>query len=90
MPETLEIVWTGSTLGSTPDLYAHLRAKLSGGSILGCIASQPLLACFHEVLRPFVVDALRDTFTTTQLSNAVFATKAAFGPKNSADGQSYL
>ena len=28
---------------------------------MGCIASQPLLACFHEVLRPFVVNALRDT-----------------------------
>ena len=31
----------------------------------------PLLASFHEVLRPFVVNALRYPFTTAQLRNAV-------------------
>jgi len=40
------------------------------------IARKPLLPCLHEVLGPFVIYALSDAFTATQLSNAVFATKA--------------
>jgi hypothetical protein len=40
------------------------------------IASQPLLACFHEVLRPFVIDALRDAFAAAQLSYAVLPAQA--------------
>ena len=40
------------------------------------VTRQPLLAGFHEVLGPFVIDALRDAFTATQLSDAVFATQA--------------
>lgn len=56
--------------------FAAQILHLVGVGCTGCIASQPLLACFHEVLRPLVVDALRDAFTTTQLGNAVFATKA--------------
>ena len=40
------------------------------------IARQTPFSGFHEVLRPFVVDALRDPLTTTQLSNAILAPQA--------------
>jgi len=35
-----------------------------------------LLAGLHEVLGPFVVQTLGNTFSSTQLRNAVFATQA--------------
>tara|TARA_R110000751_G_C13655309_1_gene468526 strand:- start:3 stop:254 length:252 start_codon:yes stop_codon:yes gene_type:complete len=41
-----------------------------------CVPSQPSLASLHEVLRPFVVDALGNAFTTAQLGNTVFAAQA--------------
>ncbi len=37
------------------------------------VARQTPLPSFHEVLRPFVIDALGDALTTAQLSNAVLA-----------------
>ena len=45
---------------------------------IGCggrIARKTALACLHEVLGPFVVDALRYPFAATELSNAVFPTQ---------------
>ena len=39
----------------------------------GCVASKPPLSCFHEVLRPFVVNALRDALTAAQFSDAILA-----------------
>ncbi|CUH89777.1 hypothetical protein PH5382_03730 [Phaeobacter sp. CECT 5382] len=41
-----------------------------------CVASKTALTGFHEVLGPFVVDALRYAFTTAQLSNAILAAQA--------------
>ena len=41
-----------------------------------CISGEPLLPGLHEVLRPLVVDALRDAFTAAQLSNAILAAQA--------------
>ncbi|MBB5724076.1 hypothetical protein FHS72_003727 [Loktanella ponticola] len=39
------------------------------------IARKAPLSGFHEVLGPFVVNALRDTLTAAQLCNAVFTTQ---------------
>ena len=41
-----------------------------------CVTCQPLLAGFRKVLRPFVVDPLRDAFAAAQLSDTVFPTQA--------------
>jgi DnaK suppressor protein len=50
----------------------HLVSVRSPSSVAG----QTLLPRFCEVLRPSVVDALRDTLTTAQLCDVVFATQA--------------
>src|SRR3954462_1927955 len=49
---------------------AALRRRLSGP---GCIASQALLSSLQEVLRPAIVQVLRDPLAATQLGNAVLA-----------------
>ena len=58
--------------GSTAQIL-HLVSVCSECSI----ASQPLLACLHEVLGPLVVDALGNALTVAQLSDAVFPTQPA-------------
>ena len=47
-----------------------------GRGSAGCVASKTPLPSLHEVFRPFVVDALGNAFTATQLSDAVFAAQA--------------
>ena len=42
----------------------------------GCIASQALLSSLQEVLRPAIVQVLRDPLAATQLGNAVLAAQA--------------
>jgi hypothetical protein len=42
----------------------------------GRIASQALLASLQEVLRPAIVQVLRDPFTATQFGDAVLAAQA--------------
>jgi|TARA_B110000240_G_scaffold196991_1_gene250760 hypothetical protein len=42
-----------------------------------CIASKASFASFHEVLGPFVIDALGDAFTAAELNNAIFPAQAA-------------
>jgi hypothetical protein len=41
-----------------------------------CIARKASFSGFHEVLRPFVVDALGNALTAAQLSNAILAPQA--------------
>jgi hypothetical protein len=42
----------------------------------GCIAGQALPACFEELLRPAVIQALRNPLATAQLGDAVLAAQA--------------
>src|SRR5690606_29263498 len=46
---------------------------LTGGRSAGRVASQTALARFHELLRPDIVQALRDAFLAAQLGDAVLA-----------------
>src|SRR3954465_14217993 len=57
--------------GLTPQIVGLVRG---GGP--GCIASQALLSSLQEVLRPAIVQVLRDPLAATQLGNAVLAAQA--------------
>src|SRR3546814_21128797 len=53
-------------------LAAQVLHLASGRGSSG-VAGQAALASFHELLRPGVVQALRDAFLSAQLGNAVLA-----------------
>src|SRR3954467_4965573 len=57
--------------GLTPQIVDLVRG---GGP--GCIASQALLSSLQEVLRPAIVQVLRDPLAATQLGNSVLAAQA--------------
>jgi len=49
---------------------------LRRGRLAGSIPCKALLACFEEFLRPGVIQALADTLTAAESSNALFAAQA--------------
>ena len=51
-------------------------SDFTGVSLPYNIAGQALLASFHEVLGPFVVQTLRNAFPAAKLSYAVFTSQA--------------
>ena len=51
------------------------RFHLIGGGLACRIAGQALLACFQELLRPTVIQALRDTLAAAQRGNTLLATQ---------------
>jgi len=53
-------------------LTAQILDLVTGGSA-GGVARQAALACLHKLLRPGVIQALRDAFLAAQLGNAVVA-----------------
>src|SRR3546814_12898917 len=53
--------------------FAAQVVHLAGGRGPGGVPSETALASFHELLRPGVIQALRDPFLAAQLRNAVFA-----------------
>jgi hypothetical protein len=58
---------------------AHLSAQLldlAGRRLAFGVTRQPLLAGFQELLRPFVIEALRDPLAPTQLRDRVLAAQA--------------
>ena len=56
---------------------AHLATQvpdLAGVRLARRVPGQALLACFEKLLRPTVIQALRDPFAPAQRSDAVLAT----------------
>jgi len=51
--------------------FAAQILYLISGRCTRSIASEPSFTCFHELLGPGVVQALRNPFLATQLGNAV-------------------
>src|SRR3981189_2826947 len=68
--------------GLTPKIVDLVRG---GGP--GCIASQALLSSLQEVLRPAIVQVLRDPLAATQLGNAVLAAIHTVCPMSADGGQ---
>src|SRR4029077_17764415 len=62
----------GDDLLQIAGLAAQLLNDIAGGSPR-CITSQPLLAGFEEFLRPVVVKALGDPFTSAQRGDRLLA-----------------
>ena len=48
---------------------------LARGGCSGGIAGKPALSSFQKLLRPFVIDALGNAFTTAKFGNGLFATQ---------------
>ncbi len=50
--------------------------QVTGDIAKPIVAEQPILPDLNEVLKPFIIETLRNPLTATQLSNTVLATKA--------------
>jgi hypothetical protein len=65
-----------SVCSATTSLRARASCDFAAARLTHNIASQALLAGFHEVLGPFVIQTLSNAFSAAQFGNAVFTSQA--------------